>query len=80
MDDLISREKEIESAYQGVQIQTAEKRGKWVVSGESYSLYKCSVCNSLCTSVGWASCISAKRMYEIMKYCPNCGAKMDIVL
>lgn len=53
------------------------KRGKWIKDGETYALYKCSVCNDFCTVVGYANCIPEERMYKTMKYCPNCGAKMD---
>ena len=53
------------------------KVGKWIKDGEAYALYKCSVCNDFCTVVGYADCISEERMYKTMKYCPNCGARME---
>ena len=53
------------------------KRGKWIKDGETYALYKCSACNDFCTVVGYANCISEERMYKTMKFCPNCGARME---
>lgn len=53
------------------------KRGKWIKDGDAYALYKCSVCNDVCPAVGYADCIPEERMYKTMKYCPNCGAKME---
>ena len=53
------------------------KRGKWIKDGDAYALYKCSVCNDFCPAVGYADCIPEERMYKTMKYCPNCGAKME---
>lgn len=38
------------------------KCGKWINDGKAYALYKC----------------SAERMYKAFKYCPNCGAKMEM--
>ena len=55
----------------------APKRGKWIKDGDAYALYKCSVCNDVCPAVGYADCIPEERMYKIMKYCPNCGARME---
>lgn len=54
------------------------KRGKWINDGKPYALYKCSVCNNFCPAVGYAECIPEERMYKIMKYCPNCGAQMQM--
>ena len=53
------------------------RRGKWIKDGEAYALYKCSVCNDFFPAVGYADCIPEERMYKTMKYCPNCGAKME---
>lgn len=50
------------------------KCGQWV---DDKGLYKCTACNALCTIVGWARCISEEQMYRMVKYCPNCGAKME---
>jgi len=49
------------------------KHGKWV---NDNGLYRCSVCNNF-TITGWASCIPIEQMNKTMKYCNNCGAKMD---
>ena len=58
--------------------KTAEpKRGKWIKDGETYALYKCSVCNYFCPAVGYADCIPEDRMYKMIKYCPGCGARME---
>lgn len=49
------------------------KHGKWI---DDKGLYRCSVCNNLWTT-WWAVVVPEERMYKEMKYCPNCGAKMD---
>lgn len=57
-----------------------EKHGQWVKDPQNgpYSLYKCSACNEFCTGAGWANCIPEEQMYKGFKYCPNCGARMDM--
>lgn len=54
------------------------KRGKWIKDGDAYSLYRCTACNGLCTVAGYADCIPEKQMYKAFKFCPNCGAKMEM--
>lgn len=49
------------------------KPGKWI---NDNGLYKCSVCDELWTG-WWAVVCPEERMYKEMKYCPNCGAKME---
>lgn len=49
------------------------KHGKWI---NDNGLYKCSVCNELWTG-WWAVVCPEERMYKEMKYCPNCGTKME---
>ena len=49
------------------------KHGRWI---NDKGLYKCSVCNEF-TITGWANCISIEQMNKTMKYCNNCGARMD---
>lgn len=49
------------------------KRGKWI---NDKGLYRCSVCNNLWTA-WWAVIVPEERMYKEMKYCPNCGARME---
>lgn len=49
------------------------KHGKWI---NDKGLYMCSVCNNLWTH-WWAVVVPEERMYEEMKYCPNCGAQME---
>ena len=51
------------------------KHGRWI---NDNGLYKCSVCNEF-TITGWANCIPIEQMNKTMKYCNNCGAKMDEV-
>lgn len=53
------------------------KHGRWIKYGEPYALYKCSACNDLWTVAGYANCVPEEHMYKTMKYCPNCGAKME---
>lgn len=50
------------------------KRGEWV---NDKGIYRCTACNTLCAVAGWAYCIPPKQMYEVFKFCPECGAKMD---
>ena len=47
------------------------KHGKWI---NDQGLYKCSICNNF-TITGWN--IPIEQMNKTMKYCNNCGAKMD---
>lgn len=54
----------------------AVKHGEWI---NDKGIYKCSVCNTLCAIAGWASCIPKKQMYEVFKFCPECGARMNEV-
>ena len=49
------------------------RHGKWI---NDKGLYKCSVCNEF-SIAGWANCIPIEQMNKTMKYCPNCGARMD---
>ena len=49
------------------------KHGKWI---NDNGLYRCSVCKEF-TITGWAVGIPIKQMYKAMKYCNNCGARMD---
>lgn len=49
--------------------------GRWI---EDKGLYRCSVCSNLWTA-WWIVACPKDRMYKEMKYCPNCGAKMDEV-
>ena len=49
------------------------KHGRWI---NDKGLYKCSVCNNF-TITGWANCIPIEHMNKTMKYCNNCGARMD---
>lgn len=51
------------------------KHGVWI---DDKGLYRCSVCNNLWTH-WWIVACPEKRMYKEMKFCPNCGAKMDEV-
>lgn len=53
--------------------QPEQKKGKWI---NDKGLYKCSECNELWVH-WWAIVMEPVRMYKEMKYCPNCGAKMD---
>ena len=50
------------------------KHGRWV---NDNGLYKCSVCNTF-TITGWANCIPIDYMNKTMRYCPHCGARMDL--
>lgn len=52
-------------------------RGRWVVSNEHINVidmdvvkYKCSVCEEYR--------LSANKLSYATKYCPNCGAKMEV--
>lgn len=56
--------------YQGKMIQ-----GDWIYDK---GLYRCSACNNLLTVAGWG--IPEEQIYKSFKFCPNCGAKMDLIL
>lgn len=49
------------------------RHGRWI---NDKGLYKCSACDNLWTT-WWAVVVPEERMYKEMKYCPNCGARMD---
>lgn len=49
------------------------KHGKWI---DDKGMYKCSVCNNLWAH-WWIAACSEGWMDKEMKFCPNCGAKMD---
>lgn len=53
----------------------SEKHGRWI---EDKNIYKCTACNDLLTVAGWADCIPEKQIYKAFKYCPNCGARMNL--
>lgn len=82
MDErLLNFKKEIDATFDKIKAlpsaQPEPKRGKWTNDGKAYALYQCSACNEFCTVAGYANCIPEERMYKTMKYCPNCGAKME---
>ena len=52
-------------------IEAEPKHGWWI---NDKGLYKCSVCNNF-TITGWD--IPIEQMNKTMKYCNNCGARMD---
>lgn len=49
------------------------QHGMWV---NDKGLYRCSECNELWTE-WWVNVVPIERMNKMMKYCPNCGARMD---
>lgn len=49
------------------------RHGRWI---DDKGMYKCSVCNNLWAH-WWIVACPEDRMYKEMKFCPNCGAKMD---
>ena len=51
------------------------RHGRWI---KDKNLYKCTACNDLLTVAGWADSIPEKQIYKAFKYCPNCGARMDL--
>ena len=69
-------------AYKKVrEIPTADvvgvKHGEWEVCSDEYEIcaseFVCSVCKeSFCSSE-----LTDEQMLQMMKFCPNCGAKMD---
>ena len=70
-----------EAKQMAIEVLKAESRkhGHWVCDGKgSYGLYKCSKCNEF-WSHWYADVIPIERMNKILKFCPNCGAKMDEV-
>lgn len=49
------------------------RHGEWI---NDKGIYRCSACNELWLA-WWASVVSIERMNKEMRFCPNCGAKMD---
>lgn len=49
------------------------KKVKWI---DDKGLYRCSACNHLWSELWWTSVVPANKMYETMRFCPNCGAEM----
>lgn len=53
------------------------KHGYWEVCSDEYEIcadeFVCSVCKESFVSVE----LTDEQYFELMKYCPNCGAKMD---
>ena len=50
------------------------KHGKWV---NHKGLYQCSCCKHIWSELWWVESCPMERMYKIMPFYPNCGAKMD---
>lgn len=51
------------------------KHGHWI---NDKGLYKCSVCNELWCH-WWVNTVPIEKMNKMMRFCPNCGAKMSEV-
>ena len=54
-------------------LNTKPKRGHWIFDGIKYGIrwYKCSVC-------GTAEDVPTVMLKPMYKFCPNCGAKMEV--
>ena len=48
--------------------------GKWI---DNKGLYQCSVCKHIWSELWWTETCPIDRMNKMMRYCPNCGARMD---
>ena len=51
------------------------RHGHWI---NDNGIYKCTACNNLCTIAGWSSSVPEEQMYKVFKFCPDCGAKMEV--
>ena len=55
----------------------ADNEGKWEVCSDEYEIcaseFVCSICKASLVS----SELTDEEFLQMMKYCPNCGAKMD---
>lgn len=49
------------------------KKGKWL---DDCGLYRCSNCNHIFSELWWVANCPIDRMNKIMRFCPQCGAKM----
>lgn len=49
------------------------KVGKWI---DNNGLYQCSVCKHIWSELWWTSICPIDRMNKMMRFCPNCGARM----
>ena len=60
------------TAYERGKAEAHPKKGKWIkdrlssTCGWSYSVYRCSVCDSCYQDIGYG-----------WNFCPNCGARME---
>lgn len=93
-DDLISREATIQAICQAEccepepcggecnlmwavrELPSVEgKKGKWVPDGKGF--YACTSCGEP-WSHWWAVVVSPDRIYKELRFCPHCGAEMEI--
>lgn len=49
------------------------KVGEWI---DNNGLYQCSVCKHIWSELWWTSICPIDRMNKMMRFCPNCGARM----
>lgn len=68
-----------EDVYKAIEnaptVQPERKRGKWV---NDRGLYKCSNCNHVFSELWWVETCPIDRMNKIMRFCPQCGAEMEV--
>lgn len=53
------------------------KRGEWEVCSDEYEICASEFVCSNCKESFVSSDLTDEQFFEMMKYCPNCGAKMD---
>ena len=68
IESYIADMKELPSA------EPEQKTGKWVNDGKGF--YKCTLCGEA-WSHWWAVMVPPERMYKELRFCPNCGVKME---
>ena len=66
--------KALKEAIERVPIVDPVKHGHWI---NDKGLYKCSICNELWCH-WWVNTVPIERMNKMMRFCPNCGAKMEV--
>ncbi len=71
--DVNQYEMDLQSAYDCGRASTQQRTGQWILLDECLnSGYYCSECQKKVVKEGWSNTVKK------IKYCPNCGAKMEV--
>ena len=56
-------------------VEPERKKGRWVPDGKGF--YACTSCGEP-WSHWWAVVVSPDRIYKELRFCPHCGAEMEL--